>query len=448
MTTQARRSLSVSALLALLAVPASAATFQWQRTNKPADEGVAFSGQWEDPAMWTVSGTDDDGIPDADDNVVFGTQKSGSGMLVPTFSGPAACNRMELKLRTDSYVAFTMKFKNGSLCLGAGGLSIHEGNEWQDASAFESSFAVELAADQVWEHKDSNFYVRGPVTGDYTITLKGSSRPIYFNNSNNTFDGIVNESGITRFEAASVVQDGVLVSGPFGVGTVVLKGGTFSSNSGNATGQTLYNALEIAGSSVILGNSKDTFFSDACTNACVLSADEAGAVRELSIGKNVTITRTITESGATGIRLRKTGTGKLTLNGAEANTFAGGVEVANGQLVAAKNGACGSGDVLVTRSAADSTAALRIQAGVTDAISDNAALRLAGFAGETTNYPVVTLDGGVVEQVKELSLDGVPQADGFSYGGPDSPADVVLADWFAGSGVVRVARPATVFIVQ
>lgn len=448
MTTQARRSLSVSALLALLTVSASAATFQWQRTNKPADEGVAFSGQWEDPAMWTVSGTDDDGIPDADDNVVFGTQKSGSGMLVPTFAGPAACNRMELKLRTDAWVAFTMKFKNGSLRLGAGGLSIHEGNEWQDASAFEGSFRIELAADQPWEHRDSNFYVRCPISGDYAITLKGDNwRPIYFNNSNSTFNGIVNESGITYSEVGSVVQDGVLVSGPFGIGSIVLKGGTFASN-WNSASQTLYNALEFAGSSVTVGSGLSMVFSDACTNACVLSADADGAVREIKTGNNITITRTITESGATGIRLRKTGTGKLTLNGTEANTFAGGVEVANGQLVAAKNGACGAGDVLVTRSAADSTAALRIQAGVTDAISDNAALNLVSFTDETTNYPVVTLDAGVVEYVRALTLDGVPQAEGLNYGGPDSPADVVLADWFAGSGVVRVVRPCTVVIIQ
>lgn len=434
----------------LLAVPSFAATFQWQRTSAPETEGVTFSGLWDDPGMWIVSGSDDDGIPDADDTVRFGTQKSGSGMLVPTFSGTAACYKMDIALRTDAWVAFTMKFKNGTLRLGAGGLNIHEGNEWQDASRFEGSFSVELTADQVWEHRGSNFHADGPVHGPYAITMRGDSRYLNLNNANSTFSGgLIQESGPTLVGKGSTVTDGVLVKGPLGTGPVVLKGGKLTAIYAN---QTLYNAVTFSGSAINFGDggweNRTLTFADDVTDAFVLAAEENGATRTISATRDATLRRTVSESGAARIRLQKTGGAKLTLAGSSPNTFSGGVAVADGQLVAAKDGACGAGDVSVSRSDANSTAAFRIASGVVSAIADDAALRLASYSdGDTANHPVVTLDGGVVEKVAALYLDGVPQADNLTYGGPDSQADVVLADWFAGSGVVRVARPATVIFV-
>lgn len=439
---------SAAALAAVL--PASAATFTWARTTD-----ASLSGQWSDPEMWTVSGTDEDGLPDADDTVRFGTQQS-NGIKNPALDKVEACQRLEIRLRNDSWVAYTIKFATGGLQLGSGGLYISEGNEWQNPSEFGANFTIELTADQTWEHGGSNFHVYGPVSGPYTITRRGGtgSVSLSFDNARNTFAGLVLDGGSTIYSSSSVVENGVVTRGPLGTGTLVLKSGRLSSTNG---GNVLHNPVELAGNGATLGGGRGDWsstvnsamvFADNATDAFVLSATEDGTVRTLSTAADVTLRRTISESGATGLRLQKTGDKTLTLAGRAPNTFTGGVEVRKGTLVASKDGACGSGDALVICPDLNTSASLRIAAGVVSAIADSAALRLTGFYdGDAAMRPVVTLDEGVVEKVADLILDGVPQSDGLTYGGASSPADVKLPEWFAGTGVVRVARPATLVIL-
>lgn len=62
----------LAAAAALLDISAWAATMQWARTYSSD-----CSALWTDASMWTVTGEDEDGIPDGDDDVFFGVQSSG-----------------------------------------------------------------------------------------------------------------------------------------------------------------------------------------------------------------------------------------------------------------------------------------------------------------------------------------------------------------------------------
>ena len=437
--------LNALALVLLASIPAMAGeTFRWATTNVVGDAGY-----WNDPAMWTVTGTDDDGIPDADDTVQFGTIKEKQTIAKPVFDGAVYdCHRIAMALRTSAYVAFTLTFSNGGLRIGAGGVDISEGNQWQSASSFSGDFSIELTADQTWQHNGSNFYVSGPVSGPYQLTLTGAEGlDLRMLNSGNTFSGgLVQSSGRTVFSAASTVEDGALVKGPLGIGSLTLVGGILAATANVS----VYNPVKFSGSRVTLGDSgKKITFAPDVSDSFVLFSDANDATRELVATADVEIQRTITEDGASGIAFVKSGAKTVTLAGTAANGYTGGTSVTQGKLVAKKDGALGTGDVTVTRSALDGTAALEISAGVVSAISDTAALRLDGYHGDDgDSLPTLTLGDGVVESVKALYLDGVAQDSGLTYGGPASAAAVKLDGWFAGTGMVRVSRPGMAVIVR
>ena len=104
------------------------------------------------------------------------------------------------------------------------------------------------------------------------------------------------------------------ITGPFGAGTLVLRGGTLRSFS--ATSRTYHNAVEIAGD-VILGSDVQTgaqTFSSLAGNTTVLSTNATVEARSaVNWAQNI---------NGEGLRLTKTGPGTLTLSGA-ANTWNG-----------------------------------------------------------------------------------------------------------------------------
>lgn len=134
-----------------------------------------------------------------------------------------------------------------------------------------------------------------------------------------------------------------------------------------------------------------------------------------------------------------TSVGNVKLGGALPNTYTGGtiVKGAAGNcinyLVLQKNGAAGSGDLLLT----NLYARLQITDGgaTDDRISDSASVYLAHVG---TNYARITLDANVSETVSGLYFDGAGQAPG-TYGSSASAAANKNDNWFSGTGVLTVA---------
>jgi autotransporter-associated beta strand protein len=130
----------------------------------------------------------------------------------------------------------------------------------------------------------------------------------------NTFSGGAILSGGTWVTLLSSSNNTGTIVGPFGSGTLVLRGGTLRSFS--ATSRTYHNAVEIAGD-VILGSDVQTgaqTFSSLAGNITILSTNAT-----LELRSAVTWAQSINGEG---LRLTKTGPGTLTLSGAT-NTWNG-----------------------------------------------------------------------------------------------------------------------------
>src|SRR5262249_27935494 len=119
-----------------------------------------------------------------------------------------------------------------------------------------------------------------------------------------------------------------------------------------------------------------------------------------------------------GSSLTKLGGGTLTLRGP--NTYFGRTTVAEGQLsVSTASASLGTGDVTVQGSIEGTS--LVITSTVLNAINDNAALNLlGGGAPDDADQGYVNLGTGVNELVRALLFNGVPQANGLTYGSSTS----------------------------
>jgi autotransporter-associated beta strand protein len=426
---------AAAALTACAAIAGQAATLRWKTT-------AGGSGEWTDPEMWTViAGSDDDGVPDADDTAQFGVQARGQGFADPVIDGTQACHRLDMRLRNDDWVActLTMTGRGGAMLrIGAGGLAISEGNQWQSWSSIRESVVIEVTADQEWSHWGSNFHINSSIVGTGRITVVGADYlRLDLNSAGSTFaGGFVQQSGCTAIAGGSVQEEGVIVKGPVGTGLLALRGGRLFARDNIAC--TLHNPVLLAGDVILGGDNGGTItFSEAAGATWDLSAAEGATAHTLTADSPVVIGRTVGESGGgSGPALIKRGRATVTLGGMSPNTFAGGLTIADGTLVAAKDGACGGGDVAVAEESDASTARLTIPAGVASAIADDATLALVSNAG---NHPVVELGAGVVEVVGALTLDGVPQPAGRTCGAVGSGADFESDAWFAGAGVVKTA---------
>jgi fibronectin-binding autotransporter adhesin len=150
------------------------------------------------------------------------------------------------------------------------------------------------------------------------------------------------------------------------------------------------------------------------------------------------------------------GPGKLTLTAANSNidignyvltgnnTYTGGTLVAGGVLrVSGATAHLGSGTVEVNNASSPSAIArMEIQTGVTDAIGNDAILKLAGGgAPNAADQNFIILGSGVNEQVGGLVLGGVVQTLPGTYGATGSGATFVFDDYFSGTGVVTLPEP-------
>lgn len=311
-----------SALLAFVWA-AHAATFQWLRTN-------SGSGEWNDPAMWTVSGEAAGDIPGAEDWAMFGTQNSGQSFKAPVLSGSQACYGLSLQVRDSGYTARTLIFSgtnNAVLAIGAGGITLSQGNQYQSDSGIAATIAIELTADQTWTHNSNKFYVHSAISGTHRLTLSGSEA-VYLNlgSMDSTFTGgTIHAGGYTIFRSSTVDETGVITCGSFGTGTLELRGGLL--NAGGA--RTLHNDVLHTGDTTV----NYVTFAVATNAGFTVSAAAGNPAPAFRTTAASTINRPLSDDPlAPAEAFRKTGASTLTLAGAD-STFTGRVVIAEGTLI-------------------------------------------------------------------------------------------------------------------
>jgi autotransporter-associated beta strand protein len=139
----------------------------------------------------------------------------------------------------------------------------------------------------------------------------------------------------------------------------------------------------------------------------------------------------IQNNGSASGRLKKVGTGTLTLT--NSNTYSGGTFIDAGRLEALHSGALGTGDVFVTNAGA--TLTLNDTSATDGAIASSAALSIV--SGCTVN-----LNFSGARRIAALVVDGVVQPFG-TYGAVGGSAPNPLPQ-FAGNGTLQITGPAAV----
>lgn len=419
---------------------AHAGTLQWGTAfDANVNATTPTSGNWSG-ANWTYrSGTDLGvaGVPDAGDVAQIGLLANNTTITV---DGNYELNRLLLRPRNNGFSGknLTLNSSGGLLRIGSGGFQIDNGGI--PAINVPIELTADATLDGLGNNPSGSASFNTTISGPFKITRTAGSfdGAMLFFAGNSTFSGYRNLKWTTRVgnNSASSLSGG----GPLGTNTLELVAGTLTVY--GTTGRTLHNSVQLEGGMTVGASSSDTGSLTFGTNwggAFSLYSTVSGTVRALNVLAAVTINQPVGETGGgTALGLVKKGAATLTLGGSASNTFGGGLVVSNGTLVVSKNAACGTGNVTVAEESGASTARLKINAGVASAIGDEATLALVSNAG---NFPIVELGAGVVELVKALTLDGVPQAQGRTYGNIGSGADVQSSSWFAGMGVVKVAAP-------
>ena len=132
-----------------------------------------------------------------------------------------------------------------------------------------------------------------------------------------------------------------------------------------------------------------------------------------------------------------------TLNLTADNSYSGGTTINGGNLVVSGATAdLGSGNVEVKNIIAGANARLTISAGVANAIGDLATLSLeGGGTGGVADQGYAVLGAGINDTIAGLTLGGVVQTLGGTYGSSASSATFQNDEFFSGLGVVTLAIP-------
>src|SRR5256885_13578271 len=145
----------------------------------------------------------------------------------------------------------------------------------------------------------------------------------------------------------------------------------------------------------------------------------------------ITITSVIKDAGGNHITLAGSGSGMLTLSGA--NTYTGGTTINSAKAVATVNSALGAGNVTVNTSGVG----LTLQGAFNNYIADTATVTIASGAKMALNQT------GGSDTVGALVLGGVAQASAGTYGSSASGATNVNDTFFSGTGTLTLAGGST-----
>ena len=436
--------LAAGAMLVLV-INAGADTLKWGLLFSGSNVTNPYTGNWSG-TNWTLTaggGTNGVGaIPDAWDNAVIGPISSAVSITV---DGTYELTKLTVVPRTSGFsgVQITLSGASGLLRIGKDGISFDNGY------LVDMSVAVEIVTNVTFEGLNNGSgggQFKKPISGNYKITRSATYGGNMVFESYSTFNGYRNLSQTTcvNLNCSSAMSGG----GPLGTNTLELVSGTLSTYW--ATSRTLYNSVSLQGNFAFgqtVSHTGGLTFGTNWNGVVSLDSPSNDTIRVVTVNTPLTINQPINETGG-GIRLGliKKGTASITLGGPMDNTFGGGIVVSNGQLVVAKNSACGTGNLTVAEESATSTASLKINAGVLSAIDDEATLSLVSSGA---NAPNVDLGTNVVEVVKKLFLDGVRQESGKTYGGTLSGAQIQNSTYFTGTGKIKVAaEPKTVIIVR
>lgn len=333
---------SVFGLLMVMAGAADAASFT--RTS-------AATSSWAAPATWTYTGADDDGIPDADDDVAF---PNGATTTTTTLDGNQAAQSLVFS-GTATQIIDPGSASTSNLTVGNGGI-LKSGSASVNIKA-----PLVLGSDQAFTSSAANpLNISGGVTGAAHLTARANSTGnILFStapvNNAGTFTNAGAGSGTTTISAvlgssvtsitqssgsSTLILSGANTSaGGFGstgaTGTVTVTAGTLKlAGSGSALGAA--NALTVNGGTFDLGGVINSVniasLSDGGVTAGIVT-NSGGTLRQLVLNGSSTTTFGGLVTGSVGI----TASGATNLTLTNANTHLGGVTVNTGATLKGTN---------------------------------------------------------------------------------------------------------------
>lgn len=369
----------------------------WTTTTPDGD-----SGNWSDTSKWS-----DNDVPDtAGESAVFGGYANDRTVTVDS---TYAINKLTISPRSAGFVAkaFSLNSASGALSIGAGGIDIDNGG------TAAINVPIQITADQTWHalsNPAGNANFTAVVSGSGRITRTANSGGSIFTfTAANTFSGGFeqgsNNAPITRVGSNTILNSGVIESGPLGTGSITLKGGTLSSN--GATARTLHNSFVVS-DTVSFGRSGSTgaiTLTDADLNTpstFTLGGAADGSISNVRVAANLTLEQAIAESGGNdqGVLFSSiSGTPTVTLSRTKT---AGGPILAGGVNLVLANDEANSGPLLAVNGSITATELNKFSAGML--VVDGTNLR----ATDSGNFSDVTGGKATIFNSGRLSLEFPP----------------------------------------
>lgn len=286
-----------------------------------------------------------------------------------------------------------------------------------------------------------------------TLILNGAISSVAGTNLSLRGGGTIQLNGNNSFSTGSIDTAGEIVilgnDNALGAGTFSVNSTATLQASGTGT-RTLANSIVFSGTTTVSGSNAFVINGNVATagsNARTINISNTGGTTfngSLTL-QGTTAGATLSVGGTSAVRFNGVvqdgagGAGSLVYNGSStltlsiANTYSGGTSVSGGTVIAAADGALGTGNVSLTAA----SVTLTLQSGlVNNYIADSANLNIQMTTG-TVNLNFIGTD-----VVGSLTVAGVQQAAGI-YGGAGSGAPNILPELMGTGTLTVVPEPAT-----